>query len=104
MMIASEAMARLHVVPSDRADAAADHPQADLFADVELEQCILQGFHRTGQSPLMMSISSSRSPALNADSRSSSVTRRRPWANWATRSRASRRSAICLAGRSSATT
>src|SRR5271169_4806728 len=54
-------------------------------------------------SPLMMSSSSSRSPALNADSRPSSVTRR-GWANWALRSRGSRRSAIWRAIRSSETT
>src|SRR6516165_6534141 len=36
------------VVLRDRADAAADHPQADLFAHVELEQRVLQGLHRAG--------------------------------------------------------
>jgi hypothetical protein len=54
-------------------------------------------------SPLMMSSNSSRPPDLSADSRSSSVTRGRRWANCAVRSLASRRSAICLATRSSAT-
>src|SRR5689334_23641360 len=36
------------VVLRDRADTAADHPQADLFADIELEQRVLEGFHRAG--------------------------------------------------------
>src|SRR5690242_15049821 len=39
---------QVHVVLGNRADAAADHAQADLFADVELEQCVLEGFDRTG--------------------------------------------------------
>src|SRR6266496_3969633 len=55
-------------------------------------------------SPLMMSSSSSRWPDLSADSRSSRVTLGRRCANIALRSRASRRSAICLATRSSSTT
>ena len=55
-------------------------------------------------SPLMMSSSSSRSPDLSADSRSSRVTLGLRCANCALRSRASRRSAICRATRSSATT
>src|SRR6202167_758728 len=39
---------QVHVVLRDRADAAADHPQADLLAHVELEQRVLEGLHRTG--------------------------------------------------------
>src|SRR5690242_4872916 len=39
---------QVHVVLGDRADAAADHAQADLFADVQLEQRVLEGFDRTG--------------------------------------------------------
>src|SRR5580693_988610 len=39
---------QVDVVLCDRADAAADHAQADLFADIELEQRIFQGFDRTG--------------------------------------------------------
>src|ERR1019366_2742491 len=45
-----------------------------------------------------------RSPAPSADSRSSRVILGRRWANMALRSLASRRSAICLATRSSSTT
>ena len=55
-------------------------------------------------SPLMMSSSSCRSPDLSADSRSSRVTLGLRCANCALRSRASRRSAICRATRSSDTT
>src|SRR5207248_1683750 len=36
------------VVLRDRADTAADYPQADLVAHIELEQRVLQGFHRAG--------------------------------------------------------
>src|SRR5690242_3318714 len=39
---------QVDVILGDRADAAADHAQADLFADVELEQRVLEGFDRTG--------------------------------------------------------
>src|ERR1700677_729053 len=39
---------QVHVILSDRAHTAADHPQGDLFTDVELEQRVLEGFHRTG--------------------------------------------------------
>src|SRR6266700_1473658 len=39
---------QVDIVMGDRADAAADHAQADLFADVELEQRVLEGFDRTG--------------------------------------------------------
>jgi hypothetical protein len=39
---------QVDVVLGDRADAAADHAQADLFADIQLEQRVLQCLHRTG--------------------------------------------------------
>src|SRR6185437_15547684 len=37
---------QVHVVLGDGANAAADDPELDLLADVELEQRVLQGFHR----------------------------------------------------------
>src|SRR5580700_10696207 len=39
---------QVHVVLGDRADAAADHAQADFLADIELEQRVLQGLDRAG--------------------------------------------------------
>src|ERR1700722_3215239 len=39
---------QVHVVLRDGANAAADDPELDLLADVELEQRVLQGFHRAG--------------------------------------------------------
>ena len=89
------------VVLRDRTDAAADHPQVDLVADVDLEQRVLQRLHRAGDVALDDEQELFLLPALSALSRSSSVTRRGRCANWALRSRASRRSAICLATRSS---
>jgi len=46
-------------------------PQADLFADIELEQRVLEGFHRTGYVTLDDEEQFPRArPALNAWSRS----------------------------------
>src|ERR1700726_1920768 len=39
---------QVHVVLGDRADAAADHAQADFLADIQLEQRVLQGLDRAG--------------------------------------------------------
>src|SRR5215471_7008766 len=39
---------QVDIVLRDRADAAADDPEGHLFAHVELEQRVLQGFHRAG--------------------------------------------------------
>src|SRR6266700_5699129 len=39
---------QVHVVLRDRADAAADDAQRHFLADVDLEQRVLQGFHRAG--------------------------------------------------------
>ena len=39
---------QVHVVLGDRADAAADDPQLDFLADVELQQRVFQRFHRAG--------------------------------------------------------
>src|ERR1700677_1846455 len=39
---------QVHVVLGDRADAAADHAQADFLADIELKQRVLQGLDRAG--------------------------------------------------------
>src|SRR6266545_1888848 len=39
---------QVDVVLVDRTDTAVDHPQADVLADVDLGQRVLQGLHRTG--------------------------------------------------------
>ena len=55
----SDGDGQVDVVLGDRTDAAADDPQADLLADVDLEQRVLEGLDRTGHVTLDDELSSS---------------------------------------------